>query len=181
MAEKKKEAKVVLERVYTVPLRSEWLKAPKYRRAKKAGTALREFVEKHMKSKDVKIGKYINEFIWQNGIKSPPHHVRVECKKDSDGIVFVEMVGAPKEKPVEKKEKKVKKGKITEDLKDKVEKKLEESSAEIKEEKAEKAKEVQKEEIKELAKVASVHPPRESAKSNAPKGKRMQRTIPKEA
>ena len=34
--EKIKEPKVVLERTYNVPLRKEWLKAPKWKRAKKA-------------------------------------------------------------------------------------------------------------------------------------------------
>ena len=32
---KKEESDVVLERTYNVPLRREWLKAPKYKRSKK--------------------------------------------------------------------------------------------------------------------------------------------------
>ena len=48
-------------RTYTVPLRKEWLKVPKYKRAKKAVTALKQFLVKHMKSENVKLGKYVNQ------------------------------------------------------------------------------------------------------------------------
>lgn len=106
MAKKEESAKVVLERVYTVPLRRFWLYTPKYRRAKRAVNALKDFMMKHMKATEVKIGKYANQEIWKRGIKSPPHHIKVEAKKDDKGIVMVELVGAPTEKP--KKEKKPK-------------------------------------------------------------------------
>jgi ribosomal protein L31E len=43
----KDDKKPVLERTYNVPLRREYLKVPRYRRAKKAVTALKEFVSKH--------------------------------------------------------------------------------------------------------------------------------------
>ena len=98
---KKEESKIVLERTYNVPLRKEYLKKPRYKRAKKAVSALREFVEKHMKSNDVKIGKHVNNQIWARGIKNPPHHVKVVCTKDSEGLVKVEMFGAPKEEQIE--------------------------------------------------------------------------------
>ncbi|HII16486.1 TPA: hypothetical protein HA361_01100 [Candidatus Woesearchaeota archaeon] len=106
MADKKKSSseKVVLERTYTVPLRKEFMKAPMYRRAKKAMTALREFVARHMKSADVRLGRYVNESVWVRGIKSPPHHVKVDCVKYEDGHVTAELSGAPKvELPVDKK------------------------------------------------------------------------------
>ena len=54
---KKDEPKQVLERTYNVPLRRELLKVPRYRKTQKATKALREFLAKHMKSDDVKIGK----------------------------------------------------------------------------------------------------------------------------
>ncbi len=100
---KKEEKKAKLERTYNVPLRKEWLKAPMYKRSKKAVKALKEFMAKHMKADfdKVKIGKYVNEFIWKHGIKNPPHHVKVDATKDDEGNVFVELVGAP---VVEKKE-----------------------------------------------------------------------------
>ena len=140
MAKKKEEkkAEIVLERVYTIPLRREWLKVPKYKRAAKAVRGLREFLMKHMKAVDVKIGKYLNEAIWSRGMKNPLHKVKVEAKKDEKGVVFAEIVGAPKEE--EKEEGKGKKGK---------EKKEEVKKEEVKEKKEEKPKgEVKPEEKK---------------------------------
>jgi len=118
MAEKQ-ESKIVLEREYNVPLRKEWLKAPRYRRSKKAVTALREFLVKHMKSLDkdprnVKIGTILNEYVWRHGIKNPPHHVKIVAKRDDKGIVTAELYEIkaeekPKtEKPAKKAEKEAK-------------------------------------------------------------------------
>ncbi len=74
MAKKEEEPKNVLEREYNVPLRKEYLKTANWKRSKKASRALREFLIKHMKpEKDekgnihVKIGKYLNEKIWEFG------------------------------------------------------------------------------------------------------------------
>ncbi|MBS3136924.1 60S ribosomal protein L31 [Candidatus Woesearchaeota archaeon] len=94
-----------VERTYNVPLRVEWLKAPKYRRAKKALIGLRQFISKHMKSDDVSIGQYANEAIWAKGIQSPPHHLKVSVLKQADGKVYVELFGKPivTEKKEEKK------------------------------------------------------------------------------
>lgn len=141
---KKEEPKTVLERTYIVPLRSSFLKKPKYKRSKKAVSALREFVQKHMKSDNVKIGKHINQFIWKHGIKNPPHHVKVTCSKDSEGVVNVELFGAKKEEKIEKKVSHIKKEKKESPIEEKLEK--------IKEEKEEKSKEILKEEITELKK-----------------------------
>ena len=139
MAEKKKkdERKVVLERVYVVPLRKEWLKAPNWRRTKKAVSALKDFAAKHMKAETVRLGKYINKELWKHGIQNPPHKVKVNCSKDDKGMVTVELVGAPVEKPKEEKKKK------TEEKKEGEAKK---------EEKAEKKKEAKTEEKAEVKK-----------------------------
>lgn len=132
MAKKKTEAKIVLERIYNVPLRKEFIKVPKYKRAKKAVIGLRKFLKRHMKAEieNIRIGKYANLEIWKHGIKNPPHHINVNVKKDSEGKVFAELVGAPEEKPIEIKEVK------------KVEEKKEEKK-EVKEEK-EKKEEIKK-------------------------------------
>ena|SRR3989338_556366 len=92
-----------IERVYNVPLRDEFIKAPRYRRAKKAVNALRRFLAKHMKSEEIKLGKYLNKKIWERGIKNPPHHVKINVMKDEEGIVTAELVGAPVDKPAEEK------------------------------------------------------------------------------
>ena len=140
--DKNQGVKMAVERTYNVPLRKAWLKVPRYMRTKKAAKALKEFLRKHMKSEDVKIGKYLNEFLWRHGIKNPPHHVKVNVSKDDKGAVKAELVGAPVEKKEEaekekkkreKEQKKVaeeeKKGKKEEGK----EKKAEEKSAEVKE------------------------------------------------
>ncbi len=97
-----------LERTYTIPLRREYLKVPNYRRTEKASRALREFLVKHMKSDTIKVGKFLNEHIWMHGMKNPPHHVKVNAVKVSDGVVYAELFGKPlkigKEEKTEKKE-----------------------------------------------------------------------------
>lgn len=92
-----------LERMYTIPLRREWLKSPRYRRAKKAVSAVRKFLVRHMKSEDVLLGKYLNLEIWKHGMRNPPHKIRVNVKKDEKGVVRAELVGAPVEKSKEAK------------------------------------------------------------------------------
>lgn len=166
MAKKKeKEAKKILERIYNVPLRKEFLKSPKWKRTKKAAKALREFVAKHMKSDNVKIGKYANLELWKHGIKNPPHHIKVNCVKFDDGKVIAELFGKPiEEKPPEVKKKVKKEEKKEEKPKEEVkEEKIEKKVEEVKEEKAEKAKEIEKEEIKELKKEhPKVHAPKQA-------------------
>ena len=164
----KKEKKIVLERVYNVPLRKKYQRAPRWKRTNRAITALREFVKKHMKATEIKIGKHINKDMWKNGIRNPPHHVKVNCTKDEDGVVRVEMVGAPVEKLKEEPKKRAKKEEETTEIKVKDalggDEKLEDVIA-PKEEKAEKAKEIEKEEIKELKKEQpKVHHPPKQAK-----------------
>ncbi|MBW2995694.1 50S ribosomal protein L31e [Candidatus Woesearchaeota archaeon] len=134
-----------MERTYNVPLRRKWLNVPKYKRAKKAVFALRQFLEKHMKSEDVKLGKYVNELLWKHGMKNPPHHVKVVAKKDDKGVVFAELEGAPVEV---KEEKKGKKG-----LAGKLEEKKEEA----------KAKKEEKEELKAIKKEAPKPAPKAPA------------------
>ena len=84
--------KDTLERIYNIPLRREWLKAPGYKRAKKAVAAIRQFSAKHMKVSEVKLGQNLNRLVWERGIKNPPHHVHVNIKKDND-LAMVELVG----------------------------------------------------------------------------------------
>ena len=105
---------IILERTYNVPLRKEFLKVPKYKRAKKAVTALKQFLVKHMKSDNVKIGKYLNDEIWKHGIKNPPHHVKLNAVKDKDGLITAELVGAPVDKKEEEETKKEEEPKVEE-------------------------------------------------------------------
>ncbi len=89
-----------LERTYNIPLRKEYMKAPRWKRTKKAVNAIREFLIKHMKSPTVKLGKELNLKMWQHGIRNPPHHIKVTALKDEKGIVMANLFGveAPKKK-----------------------------------------------------------------------------------
>lgn len=184
MAKKeKKEAKIVLERAYTIPLRKEFQKAPPYRRAKKAVSAVRSFISRHMKSDNVIIGNYLNLALWKNGIKNPPHKIKVEAKKDEKGIVKVEVVGAPKEELKPKEEKKKLKKKIEEKIAKPAEIKEEEKKepdetgigekvGERKEVQKEEARKIEKEELKEIKKEKpKVHTPKVLAKQPAAKSR----------
>ena len=139
-----------LERTYNIPLRREFQKVPCWKRSKKAVRAAKEFLQKHMKSEDVRLSKEVNEKIWQHGIKNPPHHVKVTVSKDKEGVVRAELFGAKAEAKIEKKpakkpeEVKVEKKEIKEPVKEKevvVEKKADkvevktEDQPEVKEEK----------------------------------------------
>lgn len=103
-----------LERTFTIPLRKEWLKAPKYKRAKRTIAAVFAFLERHMKSSDVKLGKYLNLEVWKHGIKNPPSRIRVTAKKDDKGVVVAELVDAPVEKKEDKKAAKKEEQKVEE-------------------------------------------------------------------
>ncbi len=84
-----------IERTYTIPLRREYLKVPRYRRTEKASRALRQFLAKHMKSEAVKIGQHLNEFLWMHGMKNPPPRVKVNVVRIEDGTVYAELFGKP--------------------------------------------------------------------------------------
>lgn len=103
MAETKETKKE--ERVYVIPLRRSFLKVPKFRRTEKAVNTIREFIIKHMKASDVKIGKYLNKDLWSRGHQKPPGKVKVVAIKYDKSIVKVEIFGAPEEKPKEEKKK----------------------------------------------------------------------------
>lgn len=81
-------------RTYTVPLRKEWLKVPRWRRSKRAAAALRAFLLKHTKAKQVKIGKWANESLWASGVKKPPTRVIVTVKREKD-IARAELATLP--------------------------------------------------------------------------------------
>lgn len=151
----KTESKIVLERTYNIPLRREWIKSPKYRRAKKAMTGIRKFLSRHIKAEeeDIKLGGYLNLEVWKHGIKNPPHHVKVNVTKDDKGVVKAELFNAPKE--ILKEDKKEKKAVEKEEGK---EKKAEEPKHE---EVSPEARKVESEELKLLKK--------ERPKQHAPK------------
>ncbi|MBW6442401.1 60S ribosomal protein L31 [Patescibacteria group bacterium] len=90
MAEKKgKKTEEREEREYIIPLRANWTKVPRYKRANKAVKTIKEFLARHMKVRDrdlnkIKLEGYINEFVWLKGIKKPPVKIKVKVFKDGE-------------------------------------------------------------------------------------------------
>jgi len=182
MAKKEEQAKIILERIYNIPLRKEWIKAPKYKKGKKAVKAAREFLQKHMKSNDVKIGKYLNMHILKHGMKNPPHHVKVTATKDDKGVVKAEIVGAPVVKTKEEKKKvKEKKEKAKEKPEKAETKKAEEKPVPEKEAKTDKMKEEKpKEEVKKAESAAHPKIQKELGKLEKQTQKLRQKALKKE-
>ncbi len=118
------------EKIFTVPFRKVF-QGTRKKRAKRATTLVRNFLKKHMKSEDVKIGKSINEKIWERGIQKPPRRVRIHAIKEND-IVYAELIGVdiktPSKDVLKKKadKKKEKKEKIKEERKERKKKSIQE-------------------------------------------------------
>ena len=87
-----------VERTLTINVRKQVMMVPAYRRAKKAVTAIRQHLQKHMKSDNVKLGKYLNLKLWEHGIKNPALRITVVAKKDDKGIVTAELPSIPVKK-----------------------------------------------------------------------------------
>ena len=97
---KKKEPKMILEREYIVPLRSEWLKVAKHKRANKAIKALKQFMVRNMKIYDrdlrrIKIDQILNNEMRFRGMKKPLSKVKVKAQKFDDETVRVFLVDVP--------------------------------------------------------------------------------------
>ncbi|HNR25771.1 50S ribosomal protein L31e [Methanobacterium sp. CWC-01] len=77
-----------MERVYTIPLR-DVKKVPRTKRSPRATRYVRDFIQRHMKSEDVKIDASVNEKIWERGIQKIPPRIKVKATKEDDGSVLV--------------------------------------------------------------------------------------------
>jgi len=164
MADKKikqKEPKLLFEREYIVPLRSEWLKVAEFKRANKATKALKQFLVRHMKIYDrdlrkIKIDNILNNEIRFRGMRNPPSKIKVRAKKYDNDIVRVELIDLPEhikfaKLRAEKIEKKIKK-----------EEKKETKDQEVKTEEAEKKEEAKQKE--EASKEQELEISKEAAK-----------------
>ncbi|MBW3013335.1 60S ribosomal protein L31 [Candidatus Woesearchaeota archaeon] len=151
---KKAEKTKALERTYNIPLRKEFQKVPSYKKTKRAVKTVREFLLKHMKADEVKLGPELNKRLWANSIKNPPHHIKVTAVKeevDNKQIVRAELEGI-KFKTIKAKAKVEKEAGIAGKLKSMVQKK--EESGEKLEELAGIAEEKEKTEEKKEVKPA---------------------------
>jgi large subunit ribosomal protein L31e len=154
---KKKEPKIKVERSYNIPLRKKTRETAKHKKTPRAIRIIREFLKKHMKAEEVKLGMHLNEHMWKHGIKNPPHHVKVHVIKEDD-VVKAELEGFEFKELVKAETKKEPKT-----MKDKLEAKLGVKKPAAVEEKKEKE---QKEEVKAEPKKEEMKPaePKEEAK-----------------
>lgn len=110
------------EKIFTIPFRDVFA-VERTKRAKKAVSTVRAFLERHMKSEEINIGKSINDALWARGIQKPPRRIRIHALK-IENVIFSEMLGVDIKPP------------SVDDIKKKQEKK---------QEKAKKVKEIRKE------------------------------------
>lgn len=95
------------ERIHVIPLRRAFLKAPSYKRTKRAVNEIRNFIYRHMKVNDVRIGSALNDYLWKQGNKNPPCKVKIKTRK-IENYAQVELVDSPFFEKKEKEEKKEK-------------------------------------------------------------------------
>ena len=146
-AEPKKEEKAPAanEKIFTVPFRKAY-DSERTKRAKKASRLLKEFLQKHMKSEEIKIGDSLNKAVWARGIQKPPHKIRIHAIA-KDGAVYAELLGSEIKTP-------------TADLQKKKQEKAAEKEKKIKERRKEMKKmSVQQELEKESGKVSPTEIP----------------------
>ncbi len=113
-AEKKEAPKA--EKIFTIPLRKVFRKSRK-KRAPYAVRLIKDFVIRHLKVNDVRIGSNLNEKIWERSIEKPPRRVRIGVNtKTEEGrrIAYVELLGH------EYRQFKVQKAKVHQGLKEKM-------------------------------------------------------------
>ena len=119
------------EKIYTIPLRREWQKVPIYKRSGKAIRATKQFLSKHLKQ-EVRLGVYLNEYIWKQGNRHPPARVKVRIEEE-DKKLTAELINAPRK--VKKKEKEetitIKKPEFLKKKEDKQKEKAEEEKKEL--------------------------------------------------
>jgi large subunit ribosomal protein L31e len=131
------------EKIFTIPLRDVFVK-PRTKRAELAISYIKQFLVRHMKTENIRIGESINKEIWSRGIQKPPRRIRIHALKEED-VIYTEMLGVDiktlSKEDLKKKEdkKKEKKDKIKEERKERRKKTIQE---EMKEEEG-KGKEIQ--------------------------------------
>lgn len=108
------------ERIYTINIRKAISKAPRWEKSKRSVAVVKNFLKRHMKGDEVKIGKSITEEIWKRGNQNPPKSIRIHAilTEDEKGkIIKAELLGVPFPEEKEKKEEKKKEEKPKEELK----------------------------------------------------------------
>ncbi len=73
------------EKIFTIPL-AEAYKKTKVKRTPYAARFVRSFIAMHTKTKDVKLGRHLNEALWARGTKKPPRSIRVRAIIDGKTV-----------------------------------------------------------------------------------------------
>ena len=124
------------EKLFTMNLRREILKKPHHQRSKRAVKAAGDYIKRHMKVSEVKIGKNLNDLLWSRGNRNPPTRIKVKSMIE-EGYARVELPEFEFEKKKEGKKETLKEkilGKKEEKPETAKEKIIEEKEKEIKEE-----------------------------------------------
>jgi len=82
---------VMAERIYSIPLNEVKHKSPSTKRAAKAMRHIRQFIARHMKNENVRIGDGLNKKVWERGMENIPSKVKVRARAEEDGSVSVEL------------------------------------------------------------------------------------------
>ncbi len=93
------------EKIFTIPLRKAFLKVAKFKRAKKSVSAVRVFIQRHMKVEEALVGVHLNNYLWSRGGSNPPTRVKVKAVLE-EKHALVELPEFPFNFKKEKKEEK---------------------------------------------------------------------------
>ena len=75
----------MIEKIYTINLKKATTKTPRWKRAKKSMSFIREFLKRHMKADEIRIGKSITEKVWMYGGKKIPNKIRIKAVETEEG------------------------------------------------------------------------------------------------
>ncbi len=139
------------EKLHIINLRKEFIKAPSYKKSKKAITAIKEYISRHMKVslENVKIERNLNLKIWEHGRKNPPAKIKVKSMV-KDNKAYVELPEFPFE---ETKKKETKTEEMIEKKKEDLKTLEKEKLKEMKKEHNPEPKEMPSARLKEIARI----------------------------
>jgi len=80
------------EKIITLNLRKQVVKAPPWKRSNAAIKILRETLEKKTKIKKIKIEKNVNEKIWSRSIRNPQTKLRIKVTKIDEETGKAELI-----------------------------------------------------------------------------------------
>ena len=100
---------IKMERTYTINIRKSVIPVPRHKRTNRAVKALQQFIARHFKTQNFRLGPKLNELMWSRSNKNPPLKFKVTGTKDEkakDAPVLVELFGFKYPVKEEKKEEK---------------------------------------------------------------------------